>query len=338
MIYEIKDIAKVKHMFEYWDRLDAVDAKIRVFVTDPDAPRSALAYSSFDGLFLAGEPVKELVEYSEIVDEEMHPENEAWEKLLRECWPEAEPTTRYAIHRCKDFDREKLQSFVDALPEGYEIKRIDNEIYDLILSAGDDDLEYLTGDFETKEAFLNKGRGFVVLKDGNVVAGATSAYCYPYGIEVQIITALSERRKGLATAVGAKLILSCVEDGLEPVWDAASMISVHLAEKLGYRFDREYVYYWINEAQRLMIKDPDKSRWPDFCGEYEELVEAFMLKKVWMKDGDLYGLACNDPEKDYFTFKLLPIGENTFGRANGSVKITFGDNCLVIDGITCRKL
>ena len=338
MIYEIKDIAKVKHMFEYWDRLDAVDAKIRVFVTDPDAPRSALAYSSFDGLFLAGEPVKELVEYSEIVDEEMHPENEAWEKLIRECWPEAEPTTRYAIHRCKDFDREKLQSFVDALPEGYEIKRIDSEIYDLILSAGDDDLEYLTGDFETKEAFLEKGRGFAVLKDGSVVAGASSEYCYRYGIEVEIDTVRSERRKGLATAVGAKLILSCVEDGLEPVWDAASMISVHLAEKLGYRFDREYVYYWINEAQRLMIKDPDKSRWPDFCGEYEELVEAFMLKKVWMKDGDLYGLACNDPEKDYFTFKLLPIGENTFGRANGSVKITFGDNCLVIDGITCRKL
>ena len=116
------------------------------------------------------------------------------------------------------------------------------------------------------------------------------------------------------------------------------MISVHLAEKLGYRFDREYVCYWVNKAQRLTVKNPDKSRWPDFCGEYEELVEAFMLKKVWVKDGDLYGLACNDPKEDYFAFKLLPIGENTFGRAKGNVRITFGDNCLVIDGITCKKL
>ena len=41
MIYEIKDFSKVKRMFEYWGGLDAVDAKIRVFVTDPDAPRSA---------------------------------------------------------------------------------------------------------------------------------------------------------------------------------------------------------------------------------------------------------------------------------------------------------
>jgi hypothetical protein len=46
------------------------------------------------------------------------------------------------------------------------------------------------------------------------------------------------------------------------------MISVHLAEKLGYRFDREYVCYWVNKAQRLTVKNPDKSRWPDFCGEY----------------------------------------------------------------------
>ena len=339
MIYELKDFSRVKRMFEFWDGFDAVDATIRVFVTDPDAPRSALVYSSYDGIFLGGEPDRELAEYDKLGDESVVPLNEGWEKLIKECWPEAVPTTRYAIHRCKDFDREKLQSFVDALPEGYEIRRIDSETYDLILAANDADLEYLTGDFETKEAFLEKGCGYVVLKGGMVVAGASSEYWYRFGgIEVEIATVHKERRKGLASAVGAKLILSCLDDGLETVWDAANLISVHLAEKLGYRFDHEYVYYWINEAQRLMLKKPDKNRWPDYCGEYEELCEAFMLKKVRMQDGDLFGLARNDPEEDYFEFKLLPIGENTFGRANGNVKITFGDNCLVIDGVTCKKL
>ena len=339
MIYELKDFSKVKHLFEGWDSFDVLDVELKAFVTDPDAPRSALLYSSADGIFLAGEPDRELVEYGELGDNEVHPQNEAWEKLIRECWPEAQPTTRYAIRRCKDFDREKLQSFVDALPEGYEIRRIDSGIYDLILSADDDDLEYLIGDFETKEAFLEKGRGFVVLKDGKVVAGASSEYCYRFGgIEVEIDTVHKERRKGLATAVGAKLILSCLDDGLEPVWDAANLISVHLAERLGYQFDYEYVYYWINEAQKRMIKDPDKSKWPDFCGTYEQLCEDFRLEKVWMQDGNLYGSACNEAGGDYFTFKLLPIGENTFGRANGGVKITFGDNCLVIDDVTCRKL
>ena len=339
MIHELTDVSKVKHLFEGWDSFDVLDVELKAFVTDPDAPRSALLYSSFDGIFLAGEPDRELVEYDKLGDESVVPLNEGWEKLIKECWPEAVPTTRYAIRRCKDFDREKLQSFVDALPEGYEIKRIDSGIYDLILAANDADLEYLIGDFETKEAFLEKGRGFVVLKDGKVVAGASSEYCYRFGgIEVEIDTVHKERRKGLASAVGAKLILSCLDDGLEPVWDAANLISVHLAEKLGYRFDHEYVYYWINEAQKRMIKDPDKSKWPDFCGTYEQLCEDFRLEKVWMQDGDLYGKACNGPEGEYFTFKLLPIGENVFGRANGGVKITFGDNCLVIDDITCKKL
>ncbi len=339
MIHELTDVSKVKHLFEGWDSFDVLDVELKAFVTDPDAPRSALLYSSADGIFLAGEPDRELVEYGELGDNEVHPQNEAWEKLIKECWPEAQPTTRYAIRRCKDFDREKLQSFVDALPEGYEIKRIDSGIYDLILAANDADLEYLIGDFETKEAFLEKGRGFAVLKDGKVVAGASSEYCYRFGgIEVEIDTVHKERRKGLASAVGAKLILSCLDDGLEPVWDAANLISVHLAEKLGYRFDHEYVYYWINEAQKRMIKDPDKSKWPDFCGSYEQLCEDFRLEKVWMQDGDLYGKACNGPEGEYFTFKLLPIGENVFGRADGGVKITFGDNCLVIDDVTCRKL
>ena len=38
MIYELKDFSKVKRMFEFWYGFDAVDATIRVFVTDPDAP------------------------------------------------------------------------------------------------------------------------------------------------------------------------------------------------------------------------------------------------------------------------------------------------------------
>ena len=154
MVYERKDYSEIGHLFGDWDVFDVVDVEIKVFVTDPIAPRSALLYSPVDGIFLAGEPDRDLVEYDKLGDNAVHPQNEEWEKLIRACWPEAVPTTRYALHRCKDFDREKLQSFVDALPEGCEIRRIDSEIYDLILAAGDAALEYLLGDFETKAAFL----------------------------------------------------------------------------------------------------------------------------------------------------------------------------------------
>ena len=336
MVYELKDFSKVEHLIGDWDVFDVIDAEIKAFVTDPDAPRSAMLYED-EGEYFAGEPDIELVKSKQSTEVALLSKEEAWEPLFRECYPEAERVTRYAIHRCKDFDRKKLQSFVDAVPEGYEIQRIDSELYDRIDKIDDADLEDLTGDYDTKEAFLKEGRGFVVLKDGKVVAGASSCHGYCDGIEIEIDTARAERRKGLATAVGAKLILSCLEDGLEPRWDAANLISVHLAEKLGYRFDREYAYYWVNEAQMLMIKDPDKSKWADFCGEYETLCKAFMLKKVWMQDGNLYGLA-NNEVKDDITFKFLPLGENLFGRAGGSVRITFGDDCYTVDGITNKKL
>ena len=48
---------------------------------------------------------------------------------------------------------------------------------------------------------------------------------------------------GTDVYTAAALILSCLDDGLYPSWDAANMLSVRLAEKLGYEFSREYVCY-----------------------------------------------------------------------------------------------
>ena len=60
MAYGIKDTAKVKHMFEGWENIfDIVDVEIRIFVTDPDAPRSVLVSSSCDGIFLAAEGTRD---------------------------------------------------------------------------------------------------------------------------------------------------------------------------------------------------------------------------------------------------------------------------------------
>ena len=106
---------------------------------------------------------------------------------------------------------------------------------------------------------------------------------------------------------------------------------------MGYKFSHEYVYYYLSKAFDSLIKNPDKSKWADYCGEYDQLVKDFRLEKIWMKDGDLYGKASNEI-RDNFEFKLLPIGENKFGRAGGSVEITFGNGCLIIDDIICKKI
>jgi predicted GNAT family acetyltransferase len=53
------------------------------------------------------------------------------------------------------------------------------------------------------------------------------------------------RQKGLATACASKLILTALERGLYPSWDAFDLRSVALAEKLGYHVDRPYIIYLL---------------------------------------------------------------------------------------------
>ena len=100
--------------------------------------------------------------------------------------------------------------------------------------------------FASKGKYLDIGRGVVVIKSGRIVAGASSFARYNEGIEIEVDTAAEERRKGLATAASAALILRCLDEGLYPSWDAQNMNSVHLAEKLGYEYDHEYTVYEVS--------------------------------------------------------------------------------------------
>ncbi len=97
-------------------------------------------------------------------------------------------------------------------------------------------------DYETYKAL---GLGVVVLKNGELVAGASSYSTYDRGSEIEIDTREDHRRKGLAYACGAKLILECQKRDLYPSWDAQNKWSVALAEKLGYLFSHEYVAYEV---------------------------------------------------------------------------------------------
>ena len=151
---------------------------------------------------------------------------------------------RYAIRKDTRFDTVLLERIVGTIPEGYELRKLDAEIYDLCLK--DPVTRDFVSSFESKESYLDIGRGVVVMRSGRIVAGASSYTRYNEGIEIEVDTVEEERRKGLATAASAALILRCLDEGLYPSWDAQNMISVHLAEKLGYEYDHEYTAYEVS--------------------------------------------------------------------------------------------
>lgn len=247
MIYELEDTSIVTKLFEGWQEtmvyscLQKVMGK--VFVTNTDHPKSVCVYAGCFA-FYAGEPDKEIVKNKPEGFVIMVPRNEEWAELIEECYPDAKKVIRYAIKKDTIFDREKLQGFVNELSAGYEIHEIDADIYDKCL--GNPVTEDFVSSFESKESFLKIGRGMVIIKDGRIVSGASSYSRYNEGIEIEVDTVPDERRKNLATIACAALILRCLDENLYPSWDAQNINSVHLAEKLGYEFDHEYVAYEVN--------------------------------------------------------------------------------------------
>ena len=251
MICELEDTSKAVSLFDGWQEsliwscLQKVMGK--VYVTDIEDPKSAFAFVGCFG-FLAGVPDEELVKNKPAGFVILVPQNTEWAELIESIYPDARKMTRYAIKKDTSFDVDLLKKNLLLLPEEYELRNIDGEIYDKCLENP------VTADFVSafgsKEKYLKDGRGVVILKDGAIVSGASSYTRYNEGIEIEVDTKEPERRKNLALISCSALILRCLEEGLYPSWDAQNMNSVHLAEKLGYEFDHEYTAYEVASNER----------------------------------------------------------------------------------------
>ena len=340
MVYELKDLSKAEHLFDgIEDSLirtclqGMMDGKI--YVTNQEKPRAALARLA-DFAVIAGEPDLELAAYKPEGMVGLIPADERWAALIEECWPDVSPVMRYAIKKDTKFDRKKFEAVIATLPREYELKRIDGELYDACLE--NEQFEDNVGNFASKEEFLELGRGFAILKDGEIVSVASSYTVYREGIEIEIDTEEEYRRKGLASAAGAALILSCLDDGLYPSWDAANPESVHLAEKLGYEFSHEYPTYWLGEVFDHLVTDPDKSEWDTFCGRYQHPDDARRIYEINRKNDELYYHFVSPETGKVFDLRMYPIGERTFGINEDDFELVFSDGCLTIDDRVCKKM
>ncbi len=245
----VTDTNLVKPLFGDWEEtmiyscLQGIMGEL--FVAEPMNPKSVMAVLG-DFVLLAGEPSEKLVQNKPNGFKVVIPQNEGWSALIEKCYPgHATRVTRYAIKKNTCFDRELLEQYKKELPEGYTLAHIDEKWYEECKEgrwSGD-----LVASFDSKEEYLKKGLGMVVVKGTEIVAGASSYSRYLEGIEIEVDTKPEERRKHLATAVSAALILECLNRGLYPSWDAQNLWSVSLAQKLGYEFSHEYVAYEVTD-------------------------------------------------------------------------------------------
>lgn len=176
----------------------------------------------------------------------MTPQAPGWGELLERMYgARCKKVTRYALKKEPGvFGRENLGNILAALPEGYELAPIGERLFDSVQT--EQWSKDFCSNFSSYAEFEKRGLGFVAVCDGETVCGASTYNYFDGGIEIEIGTKTEHRRKGIAAACAARLILECLDRGLYPSWDAANSMSAALAQKLGYHLDREYDSYHVS--------------------------------------------------------------------------------------------
>lgn len=213
------------------------------WVDDIGQPEEAIIIAA-DFCYLLGE-IKHPDEIKQILETNarykiIYPCGTQWVTYLNEYLSEKlHPSKRYSMkHEPDVFNKDYLKQLIENVIPEYEIKSIDEDIYKDVLNidwAADGCCFY-----RSYKDFSEKGLGYVAYKNGQLICIASSYNTYKSTIAVTIGTLEEYRRKGLAAACAASLILECLKRGLYPAWEAANMASVSLSKKLGYHFDQEY--------------------------------------------------------------------------------------------------
>lgn len=229
-----------------WSALQGIMGDI--YVDDEDNP-SCGAVILGDFTFLAGIPGRELVLWKPSDAKKENrifvPKNDNWNEIIEDCYGDnAQKVIRYAIKKERNiFDRERLEQIAMGLSEEYTAKLIDETLFHRCMSQ-----EWCrdgVANYPDYELYRQYGLGVVILRGEEIVASCSSYSGFHDGIEIEVDTRTDYRRKGLASVCAAKLILECLDRDWFPSWDAQNLMSVGLATKLGYHFDKEYTSYEV---------------------------------------------------------------------------------------------
>lgn len=158
----------------------------------------------------------------------------AWEAALKERYPGIQAFRRWRMAPMRRFTFPELK----ALPEGYEIRRMDERAFDRHpFSHG--------VNYPSYAAFRAEGFGAVAWKDGEIVASASSFLSMDGEVELDVSTREGHRGRGLASACVAMMLGDCMRRGVTVHWDAQNETSQRMAERFGFRVEAVYAVYWL---------------------------------------------------------------------------------------------
>ncbi|MFD1885395.1 GNAT family N-acetyltransferase [Paenibacillus wenxiniae] len=174
-------------------------------------------------------------------------QNEQWDAMIEaEMKGMFQPMKRYAfVYEQSDAGQaaEMARQAEQRLPDGYKLATITPSV--IQKSRGFDE-KYIKRFWQTMDNYVQHGFGFCILYEGQSVCECITIAANPDCAEVDIHTAATHQRKGLAFVVAQAFIAESVRRGIRPRWDcnAANEASAGLAHKLGFRPTSTY-RMWI---------------------------------------------------------------------------------------------
>jgi GNAT superfamily N-acetyltransferase len=201
----------------------------------------SVAYLELDFHLLAGDPASPAsIEALRSLPSDEHLATPAsWSELVTRGRHDAQPYERFAFDQPERWDRARLAELRSGLPAGFVLERITAGS----VAAFEELAESPVYNFASHEDFLESGIGFGIRHNDRFVAGCSSFAISSRSLEFEIQTHPDFQWRGLALVTGARMIEHCLDQGLEPCWDAAHEGSARLAERLGFGARRPYMAY-----------------------------------------------------------------------------------------------
>lgn len=142
-----------------------------------------------------------------------------------------------------DFTNRPLHQGLDAflqVPDGLHLRRVDRKLF-----ARSIDVEFYINMLGSVENVLEKALGLFLMQGDDILCEAFAGTSAMGIIEIGINTREHARQKGYATLTSAHLIRACESLGYQTYWNTSKQntVSAHMARKLGYRTEREYLLF-----------------------------------------------------------------------------------------------
>jgi hypothetical protein len=246
-----KDRRKIRHLFDSHTKGRAIifpaldQGRGNVWVNSLEAPTvSRLQLVMINAV--AGDSnssdAKELIRMIEPLQLAFGPDDE-WIRIIKEQWGDRLGVHQRALFSPESLDLDHLRKLRNQLPEGYKLERMDLET---IKRVDKRRAIHIPSFFGSSEDFYKMGIGFCIKYEDEVVCIASTFTPFTDEFEIQVDTPNPDhRRKGLATAASAALMIHALENGIVPQWDAANEPSIKLALKLGYTNPDHWEAYYL---------------------------------------------------------------------------------------------